>query len=115
MLETILEFRKGVLFVRLKGSLIKSTINLMEEEVTQKIIKSGIRNVVFNVEDLLSIDLKGINFLLYNYEICNKNNGKSLLCGLKDNTVRDKIIHSRLLKYIKETDNELSAFNIMNV
>ena len=115
MLETNLEFRKGILFVRLKGKLIKDTVGDLREEVTKKILKSGIRNVVFNVEELEEIDLKGINNLLYNYEICNKNNGKSLLCGIKDNKVKLKMEQSRLFKYINETESELSAFEIINV
>lgn len=115
MLETNLEFRKGILFVRLKGKLTKDTVCDLREEVTKKILKSGIRNVVFNVEELDEIDLKGINTLLYNYEICNKNDGKSLLCGIKNNKVKIKMEQSRLLKYIKETENELTAFEIINI
>lgn len=115
MLETNLEFRRGILFVRLKGKLTKDTVCNLRAEVTQKILKSGIRNVVFNVEELEEIDLKGINALFYNYEICNKNNGKSLLCGIKNAKVKLKMEQSRLLKYIKETENELSAFEKINV
>ena len=49
------------------------------------------------------------------YTICNKNNGKSLLCGIKNYKIKLKLEQSRLLKYINETENELSAFKIMNV
>lgn len=115
MLETNLEFRKGILFVRLSGELTKHTVKELREDVTKKILKSGIRNVVFNVENLDLIDLKGINSLFYNYEICNRNNGRLLVCGIKNNKVKLKMEQSRLFKYINEAENELSAFEIINV
>lgn len=115
MLETNLEFRKGILFIRLSGSLTKNTISDMEQQVIQKIKKSGIRNVVFNVENLTDIDLKGINSLLYTYEICNRDHGKSLLCGVLNQKIKLKLEKSRLLKYMIQTESELSAFDFIKV
>ena len=59
--------------------------------------------------------MKGISFLYYNYELCNYNNGKILLCGLNDDRVKMRIKHSRLLKYMTEASDELSAFNMINL
>ena len=60
MLIVKTEFRKGILFVRLKGHLNKDTINKLNKKVTDVIKNNGIRNVVFNFSDLKSIDMKGI-------------------------------------------------------
>lgn len=115
MLDINFEFRKGILFVRLKGNLNKNTIGKLQNEVTDMIKDNGIRNVVFNVSELNTIDIKGINSLLYNYELCKGNNGQSLLCGLNNSLVRHRVENSRLLKYMSETSDELSAFNIINL
>lgn len=105
-----MEFRKGILFVRLCGELTKDTVSYLNEEVTKKIQEVGIRNVVFNIEELDYIDLKGVHSLFYNYEICHKQKGKTLLCGLHDNLVTKRIKNSRLLRYMIPLESELNAF-----
>jgi len=113
MLDINFEFRKGVLFIRLKGELTKKNIKKLDEEVTTLIRDNGIRNVVFNVSKLDKIDLKGISRLFYNYELCKKNRGISLLCCINNNNIMKKIKNTRLLKYMLETTDELSAFNFI--
>lgn len=115
MLKINWEFHKGILFVRLKGVLNKETIHILKEQVTNLIKANGIRNIVFNINDLKSIDCYGINALLYNYELCRDNHGKSLLCGMNNTLVRHRIENSRLLKYMYETSDELSAINLIEL
>lgn len=110
-----MEFRKGILFVRLEGNLTKKTVDKLNNEVTSLIKDNGIRNIVFNISNLTTIDIKGINMLLYNYEICRNNNGKSLVCGVSNDLVRERIKNSRLLKYMYEASDELAAINIINL
>ncbi len=114
MLIVKTEFRKGILFVRLKGHLNKDTINKLNKKVTDVIKNNGIRNVVFNFSDLKSIDMKGINTIFYNYELCRDNEGRSLMCGNNDN-IRNKLKKSRLINYVYETPDELSATRILNL
>lgn len=112
MLEINMEFRKGILFIRLNGELTKNTAWKLNQEVTDLVKETGIRNIVFNVENLTAIDMKGISTLFYNYELCKNNKGKSMLCGVNHTVVRNRIKNSRLLKYMYETSDELSAFHI---
>ena len=114
MLNVGTEFRKGILFVRLKGHLNKDTIDKLNKRVTKVVKENGIRNVVFNFTNLKSIDVKGINAIFYNYELCKKNEGRSLMCGNNDN-IRKKLKKSRLVNYIYETSNELTALKILNL
>ena len=113
MLDVNFEFRRGVLFIRLGGELTKKTIKCLDSEVTTLICDNGIRNVVFNVSDLKKIDLKGISRLFYNYELCKKNRGVSLLCCAQNNNIHEKIKSSRLLQYMNDLSDELSAFNFI--
>ncbi len=115
MLDINYEIRKGILFIRLSGVLNKNTVSKLQNEITDMIKDNGIKNVVFNLKELESIDIKGINNLLYNYEICHNNKGKSLICGIDNSLVRHRINNTRLLKYMVETSDELSAFNIIKL
>lgn len=115
MLDITMEFRKGLLFVRLNGVLNKTTIDKLNNEVTDLIKDNGIKNIVFNIDGLTSIDLKGINSLLYNYELCKMNDGKAMLCGINNSRVRYRINNSRLLNYMYEVSDELSAINMIGM
>lgn len=115
MLDINIEFRKGIMFVRLIGELNKITVSKLNYEVTDLIKDNGIRNIVLNLEEIVNIDIKGINAILYNYELCKKNRGKILLCGLINERVREKIKNNRILKYIKESSNELSALELIKI
>ena len=114
MLNVGTEFRKGILFVRLRGELTKDTIGKLNKRVTKIVKDNGIRNIVFNFSNLKSIDIKGINAIFYNYELCKNNQGRSLMCGNNDN-IRKKLKRSRLINYIYEIPDELSATKILNL
>lgn len=115
MLNIEMEFRKGILFVRLSGELTERTIEKLNNEVTDIIRENGIRNIVFNIKDLEVIDMAGINMLYYNYQLSNDNKGKSLLCGMNNTLVKHRIQNSQLLNYMFEASDELSAFNVMRM
>ena len=114
MLNVGTEFRKGILFARLKGHLNKDTIYKLNKRVTKKVEENGIRNIVFNFSNLKSIDMKGIHAILYNYELCKKNDGRSLMCGNNEN-IKNKLKKSRLINYIYETPDEINAIRILNL
>ena len=55
-----MEFRKGVLFVRLYGALNSSTIDIFKKDVKEVIIASGIMYVVLNTYNLEEITKEGV-------------------------------------------------------
>ena len=114
MLNVGTEFRKGILFVRLKGHLNKDTIYKLNKKVTNLVKKNGIRNIVFNFTNLKSIDIKGINTIFYNYELCKSNEGVSMFCGNNDN-IKNKLKKTRLINYVYEIKDELSAIRILKL
>ena len=115
MLEINMEFRKGILFIRLIGALNEKTVDKLENEVTELVYENGIRNLVFNLEGVTNIDINGINALLKNYKLCKQNDGKTLVCNLDNSQVKSRVYKSRLLKYMYEARDELSAINVMNL
>jgi stage II sporulation protein AA (anti-sigma F factor antagonist) len=114
-LETNLEYRKGILFIRLIGSLTKDTSQKLEQEVNDIIKCYEMKNVVINVKELNDIDYKGINILYYIYELSKQRQGKTLLCNVANEQIKKKMQHQRLLNYIKEINNELVAFDVIEI
>ena len=102
MLNTNIEFRKGILFVRLNGVLDKFTMNELDD-IYNLIIDNRIRNIVFNIEDVSKIDESGIKKLFDIYNSVNRNN---LNCYF----IKNKIIDNY---EIKEFDTELKAMEVI--
>lgn len=112
MLNTILEYRKGILFIRLDGSLTKKTISSIKERLINIIETDNLNNLVINMESLLEIDLKGLNLFFQLYELCKKHQGKLFMCGINDK-IRTKLKKNKVLHYIKEINTELESFNMI--
>ena len=104
LLNINMEYKSGVLFVRIIGSLNVFTSIKLEESLIPIIISQGIKNLVYNFSELKSIDEVGNKTLLLCYNAILNNNGKVLVVNNKFN-----------LEYFKEVDNELSALNILKI
>lgn len=104
MLNLNMEYKGGVLFVRLIGSLNKLTANKLTDTLIPIIISQGIKNLVYNFNELESIDETGFKTLLLGYNAILSNNGEVLVVNNRFN-----------LEYFKEVNNELSALKILQV
>jgi len=104
MLNIDMEFKCGVLFVRLKGSLNRNTSKKLLDNLLPIITNQGIKNLVYNFSDLVSIDDVGNKSLLMGYDAILNNHGNVLVVNNRFN-----------LKYFKETQNELKALEILKV
>ena len=104
MLNINMEFRKGVLFVRLIGSLNELSAHKLIDTVLPVVIKSGIKYLVYNFNELESIDDVGKKSLLLGYNEILKNHGNVL------------VLNNRFkLEHFKETKNELTDLEILKV
>lgn len=115
MLDIDVEFRKGILFVRLHGVLNGKTADKLDKEVLNLVKNVGIKNVVFNLENLKSIDIEGIKKIYSSYSFCKSNDGKSIMCGLNNPLVSHRIRNSKLSQYMFEASDEIGAINIINL
>jgi len=115
MLKITMEFRKGILFIRLNGKFIQSESIKFKRLVIDKIKEKGIRSVVFNIRELKEIDLKGIHNFLYVYEVCQNNEGRVLICELYDSPIFEKLKRKRVFQYIETIKNELEAFETLKI
>ncbi len=115
MLEIDMEFRKGILFVRLMGVLLKTTVPILNKEVINVVKKYGIHNVVFNIHDLKEIDKYGIEALLNSKKCTNNLYGDTIICGLVNSDVEKKMKNKKVLNYLYETSDELTALHYFNI
>ena len=105
MLKINMEFRKGILFVRLKGNLTKYTYECLEKYLLPVIDKNGIKYLVYNLEGVTLMDNYGKTALKKGIEAACINQGEGALCNAK-NTLRDEF---------KVFDNELTALTKLQI
>jgi len=110
-----MEFRKGILFVRLEGILDKENSDKVKKNLFELVKKNAIKYVVLNVEKLSSIDSIGIKSIQKNYEEIAKNKGKFIICGMHQEPVKKSIKSSDLYRHLYETSDELGAFNLIHI
>lgn len=92
-----MEFRKGILFIRLKGDLNKNTI--------KGLIEDDFKYIVLNLDNMYSIDSYSIKYINRIYKNIECENGRLIIC--------DKFnITSKLLKDIPKIKNEYDAFKL---
>lgn len=112
MLEIDMEFRKGILFVRLIGKLTNNTVGVLNKEVTNVVKDYGIGNIVFNVSGLIEIDVAGMEALINNYKVTTTYQGKTIVCGLENSVdMKKRMKKNHLFDYLFETSDELSALH----
>ncbi len=100
MLKVLMEFRKGVLFVRLYGDFNDQSLDTFNKEVKEVIISSGIKYVVLNVRNLDSITNEGVKEIKRLRKVLKKTDGEFFLFG---GEVKE-------LKKLVNLENELNVF-----
>lgn len=100
MLDVSLEFRKGILFIRLFGELNDENINTFKNKVKDVIMLAGIKYVVLNINNLNSISKEGIKQIKELRKIIKKLDGDFFLFG---GEIKE-------LKSLVNLENELNVF-----
>lgn len=81
MLKINMEYRKGVLFVRLFGELTKYTYKSLNDYLIPVIKNQGIKYIVYNIQNIKKIDIYGKECLYEGIEATRKNLGNGLICS----------------------------------
>lgn len=114
MLNIDLEYKKGILFLRLNGVLNEKNCFILEDAIKNVVSKGGIKYLLINFEKLYDIDEKGISSIIDSYKEYLKDRGKLLICGYHDKT-KLFIERSELKDFALITINEVVAFNLINI
>jgi len=100
-----MEFRRGILFVRLKGELTRYTCKSLENYLLPLIDKHGIKYLVCNLGALKTIDTDGKDTLKKGVAAARKNYGDGVLCNTNQTLGNDFKIY----------DNELVALSKIKI
>ena len=111
MLDINMEFKHGILVVRLKGVLNGDTTSLLKSDLEMVIKDNGIKYVLLNLKYLSYIDNYGLEAIKKSYQQIVNNNGKLILCGI------DKIFNSNqiLTDNLYQVNEEVTAYEIVNI
>ncbi len=113
-MTTSIEFRKGILFIRIKGVLVGSRVRLFEEEVIPILLRLDAKNVTVNLYDVSLIDNRGIDSLIKLSNIINNHKGKLAVCEINDN-ISSNISNSNIFEYCFRTKNELTYLGVFSI
>ncbi len=105
MLKINMEYRKGVLFARLKGELTRFTYENLIKYFLSLINDKGIKYLVFNLDNINLIDKVGKDALKTIINETKRNSGKGIICNTK-------VLFDDSIKVVK---NELIALTLLKV
>lgn len=114
MLKIDMEFRKGILFIRLIGKLNKKTVNTFNNEIIPVILKHGLKYIVVNFDKLSSIDINGIEALIELSDLVSRWNGKTTLCSINEN-VKANLYNTEVTNRYFEVSDELTALKVFEI
>ena len=86
MLKINMEYKKGILFIRLKGNLNARTASKFEEYTIPIIDCYKVKYMIYNLAELVSLDNFGEEALISSGTKVKNNNGKVLIINNKINT-----------------------------
>lgn len=113
MLTITLDFVKGILLIRLKGSLTKKTVKELVLIMDDMIYEKKVNNIIINLEEASYISDNTINNLLIKYRDAVLKNERIIICGydnLKSLTINNLIKNNYLI-----SNNELTALKMINI
>lgn len=109
MLEINMEFRKGILFVRLKGVLNELTSKELTKKIDNLVKEKGIKYFTFNLEGVDEISLEGIDTIKHNYQQILSFDGKLVLCGVKNEGIKS------IFEDVYQSSSELGVFQMIRI
>lgn len=99
MFDVNIEFKKGILFVKLSGTMKKDNALNIKNSIINILNMSGIKYIVFNILDL---DIKDGKYIFDDIkQEVEKNNGKMIIC--RDKLIKYKNIFDELKLRVNES------------
>lgn len=103
MLKMDMEYKKGILFIRLDGSLTRKKVYKINNYIVPVINKHKIKYVIYNLKNLKSFDESGYYAFLNTKCTLKKNKGKLYFCSVNKKMLLSlKRLHIKILSSEKE-------------
>ena len=100
-MTTNIDYKKGVLFVRINGVLVGNKIDKFESEVIPIVLG-------------LLIDRRGIESIIKISSIISRYDGKLALCEISDR-IKENFKNSDIYDYCFRTKNELTSLGVFKI
>ncbi len=113
MFETNIEYKKGVFFISVSGSLNKENSYKLKKEVIPVILKNGFKYVVLNLNDVDVLDNYGIEVIDEINDVVLKFNGKTTLIDSKK--IEKKIKGTLIDNILYKVRNERMALGVFEL
>ncbi len=113
-MTTNIDYKKGVLFIRLNGVLVGNKINKFESEVIPIVLGLGSRYVTLNLFKLELIDRRGIESIIKISNIVSRHDGKLAICEVSE-SIKQNFKNSDIYDYCFRTKNELTSLGVFKV
>ena len=113
-MTTNIEFKKGILFIRIKGILVGNKVSKFENEVIPILLGLEAKNVTVNMFEVSLIDKRGLNSLIKISEIVNNNKGKLAICEINER-ISKNLAQSDVFEYCFKTKNELTSLGVFSI
>ncbi len=113
-MRTNINYKNGVLSIKIIGLLVGNKIHQFESEVIPLILSLKANKVLINMKNVILIDKNGINSIIKISEIVNSFfKGKLVLCDLND-YLRINFNHSDIFDYCYKSKDEKSSSWVFN-
>lgn len=113
-MTTDIEYRKGVLYIRIKGLLVGKRVREFEEEVIPIALGMNAKYITVNMSSVDMLDNKGIESLIKLSSIANNNQGKLVICEINE-LIKQKVFNSDVFDYCYKTRSEHSSLGVFSV
>ena len=108
-----IDYKKGILFIRIIGNFIRSNISKFEERIIPIILELTAKKVSINLSNIIMIDNYGLESFIKISNIVNRFNGKVAICDIND--VNNYIKSSDVFDYCFKSKNEESVVGVLNI
>ena len=104
--------KRGVLIVRVKGELDMHVADKFRQKTDNALEASGVKHILFNLEEVKFIDSSGLGVILGRYKKINAAGGKVLATNIQPQVLQIFEL-SGLLKIIKTYNSEADALECL--
>ena len=104
--------KRGVLIVRVKGELDMHVADKFRQKTDNALEASGVKHILFNLEEVKFIDSSGLGVILGRYKKINAAGGKVLATNIQPQVLQIFEL-SGLLKIIKIYNSEADALECL--
>ena len=103
MLKMDIEYKKDILFVRLKGILNTKNVYKINNYLIPVLKKHNIKYLIYNFYSLEDIESSGIDAIINSKCVVKNNNGKMYFCNVNDK-IKEKLKKVRCTRIVNEKD-----------